>query len=693
MSTIHPVQWQSPQPLWSRFGGATAPDQARPAILRFATDDFMERVIAQLERDPSRLDAFVARPETWRKPMDEPASLMLQTPIPRLAAESARRKAASLPKAAVAASAPQVQAVQQAQAVTLPLKLFQPAHQRFYLAAGSLVCGIAGLPERAVVPGPNEQLGMVLRRLVPASAGGELREHAYVKDAQGTRWQRVGDGDMAARLAPGEEQLPVFPLRFADDGGSGRTLWAGLIPVGRREEYIAATVDATLAPTLAQGQQQAMATPASPAPALSKLARVTQFQSEVAEPWKNLIRSAFSTSASLTAAPVMDSESEKAQAKRTRAWKFNLAQQTASWLVLLDLSDYLEAYLPDLWATIAGHGSGYGSLNADRKSIYDWLGTAAMSPALQAGLKATDASAEVRPPSASIRDALLAIRAPGVRAALERTELSYTSDDDSLKSAEWPPFHFLLAGVNNANGADGPFTMLGTPPSALDFDPDPTVGAVPGQAEASKVDWLTALVGRALQATQETDAPPLPFALQLKNSLAANANLGDAGWFALRFVYLRRDCGPLHAPTLSAPTQRFQLANFFDPDAPARPVRITLPLDTSVAGLRKHSRNTAFVLSDMLCGQVQRAKGLGLGDLIQQVLPFPLHKDLNVGSGGSCKTSGGLNIGMICSLSIPIITICALILLFVIVLLLDFVFCWLPFFVLCFPVPGLKGKK
>jgi hypothetical protein len=135
------------------------------------------------------------------------------------------------------------------------------------------------------------------------------------------------------------------------------------------------------------------------------------------------------------------------------------------------------------------------------------------------------------------------------------------------------------------------------------------------------------------------------------------------------------------------------MASFFDPDAPVRPIRITLPLDTSPAGLRKHGRGTAFVLSDMLCGQVQRAKGLGFVDLVRQVLPFPLHKDIDIGDGGSCKGSGGLEIGMICSLSIPIITLCALILLIIIVTLLDFIFRWLPWFILCLPVPGLKGKQ
>ena len=78
---------------------------------------------------------------------------------------------------------------------------------------------------------------------------------------------------------------------------------------------------------------------------------------------------------------------------------------------------------------------------------------------------------------------------------------------------------------------------------------------------------------------------------------------------------------------------------------------------------------------------------------VRSVLPWPLHKDLDIGGGGACRDGGGINLGMICSLSIPIITICALILLMIIVTLLDFIFRWLPYFVLCLPVPGLKGKK
>ena len=98
-------------------------------------------------------------------------------------------------------------------------------------------------------------------------------------------------------------------------------------------------------------------------------------------------------------------------------------------------------------------------------------------------------------------------------------------------------------------------------------------------------------------------------------------------------------------------------------------------------------------MSDMLCGQVNRMKGITLGDLVLSVLPWPLHKDLSVPDGGPCGSSG-LQLGMICSLSIPIITICALLLLIIIVFLLDFIFRWIPFFLICFPLPRFSaGKK
>lgn len=692
MST-HPIQWQAPQPLWGRL---VAEDQKRPAILRFASDDFMDQMIATVARDPARIDRLVARPESWRSPMAEGTDLVERTPLPRRVQDARLRLFARKPRAAVVPTGheavdPNAQGAQR----KLPLKLYQPAHQRFYLVASSLVCAVPGLPERAVVPGDAEAVSFVIRRLLPATPGpaSDLREFAFVKDVQGARWQRVASDPDRGQPVVGEDMLPLFPLAYLDETARGRKLWAGFVPVGRREEYMATNVDRTPAPAFASALRQGL-DGAAPARPNSKQARVAQFQMDVAEPWKNLVRAALKFESSLAQDVNIGGETEPAPTpaapgKRKRVFEFNLAQQNTSWLILLDFADYLSAHLPDVWSAI-DTGTGAAGLSAPRKALHDWLAQPAMPLALRNALKANNSDADVPAPAANLRDALKAIRAAGVREKLEAATLNYTASSKGDADAGWPPFHFVLAGVSTAGAAMGPYTALaglGTDTGAgTEFLRDPGPDAFPA---ANDVDLLTALVGRALEATPETNAPPVPFALQVKNAIAAN--VGDSGWFVVRFVYHRRDCGPLHPPVLSERTQQFQLAGFFDPDAPARPIRISLPLDTSPAGLRKYNKNTAFILSDMLCGQVQRAKGLGFIDLVLSVLPWPLHKDLDLGAGGPCN-DGSLSIGMICSISIPIITICALIVLIIMVSLLDFVFRWLPFFVLCFPVPKFKGK-
>ena len=86
--SAHPVRWQAPQPLWARFAttpdgtppngaeAARADDQARPAILRFATDEFMEQLLAMLSSDPRKIGDVIARPETWRTPAGETPDLL-----------------------------------------------------------------------------------------------------------------------------------------------------------------------------------------------------------------------------------------------------------------------------------------------------------------------------------------------------------------------------------------------------------------------------------------------------------------------------------------------------------------------------------------------------------------------------------------------------------------------------------------
>lgn len=143
--------------------------------------------------------------------------------------------------------------------------------------------------------------------------------------------------------------------------------------------------------------------------------------------------------------------------------------------------------------------------------------------------------------------------------------------------------------------------------------------------------------------------------------------------YVLRCVFQRPRCAPLHPDVVSSPTVPFTIAPYFDFDAPSRPVRIGMPVDTSIAGLRKFNKNVAFLISDQLRKQMSRAtdlKGMMDGKLADEQ-PFDL--------------------GVICSFSIPIITICALLLLLIIVSLLNIVFWWLPLFRICLPISLKRG--
>lgn len=215
---------------------------------------------------------------------------------------------------------------------------------------------------------------------------------------------------------------------------------------------------------------------------------------------------------------------------------------------------------------------------------------------------------------------------------------------------------------------------------------------------AHNVTWRDALVAvwvqrESINATGTAQQPPLTF--DLRSSAVASHTLGStiaaalgayqpptapevalpvpkfdpmAGdLYVVRCVYERPQCKPWQAPLVSLESQRFQLASFFDPDAPARPIRVALPGDTSIAGLRKLNKNVAFLMSKQLREQMSR--------LSQHII-----------TEGTAGSGESFDLGHMCSLSIPIITLCAFILLFVMVMVLNIVFWWLPFFKICFPI-------
>ena len=144
--------------------------------------------------------------------------------------------------------------------------------------------------------------------------------------------------------------------------------------------------------------------------------------------------------------------------------------------------------------------------------------------------------------------------------------------------------------------------------------------------------------------------------------------------YRIRCVYRRPRCEPLPVDLVSDPTDDFVISPLFDPDAPVRQIRIPLPIDTSVRDLRKFRNNVGFVLSNQMRAQMNRVT------------------DLKKALDGDLGEAEEWDLGMLCQLSIPIITICALMLLFVILGLLNIVFFWMPFFRICLPIP-VRGKQ
>jgi hypothetical protein len=689
----HPAQWQAPQPLWARFGpnleaGATAADQARPAILRFASDDFMEQILAMLAANPRQLGEVIARPETWRNPAGETPDVVERGPLPTLARVLARLRKGRMPANALEPTTSERAVEGNGVTNRLTLKLYHPAHQRHYLVAANLVCSVAGFPDRAVATGGREQVAFMLRRLLPENSneGAPLEEYAFLRDASGPRWQRVSPdasaSDPFAKPVDGEEMLPLFPLNFLDDIGHPRRLLAGIVPVGRREEYMTTRAQRTAAAPV----EASTSAGGVPSPRTAVSGRKEQFKLDVSEPWKNLVRAAHATRARMYDNYKKESPSD--DQRRKTAEQFNEQAQSQSWLILLDFADYLAHHLPNVWDAVLGNTPRTPFTRGQQKLV-DWL--SGDDPMSAQGWQLPQAQF-VR----SMREALRLVRTEDVRNSLEQADNTYPH---ALSGGlAWPSFFYLLAGVRETSAVfsvagkhQSLATLAGLESDSADAEAAPTTTTA--ETDAGYLDKLVQLVVGALDLQQPAAATPqVPFAAQLRDAMETTK--GDAGWFLLRCLYLRCECGPLKPAVVSAPSQRFQLASFFDSDAPARPIRIALPIDTTAAGMRKFNKNTAFMISDSLCGQIQRAKGLGFGDLVLSVLPWPFHKDLDVGDDGigACKKDGA-SLGMICSLSIPIITICALILMMMIVLLLDVIFKWIPWFMVCFRLPGFKAKK
>jgi hypothetical protein len=178
----HDLTWVAAAPLWKGLL-KDRERMRRPALLRFASDAFMEQLFALLESKPEELASVVA----------------------------AREAGADA------------------------LKLYQPVHGHFHLVTASLVCQRPGLPDHPVDAAREEKASFVLRRLAGDT---ELAWIPAADPGQSGAWAPVVPPE---KILPGEELLPLFPARFVEEGRPRRLL-AGLVPTSSRETFHAAEV-------------------------------------------------------------------------------------------------------------------------------------------------------------------------------------------------------------------------------------------------------------------------------------------------------------------------------------------------------------------------------------------------------------------------------------------------------------------
>lgn len=655
------IRWLTAAPLWN--GSVTTDSKINgtflsPAILRFDSDAFMEDVMTMLGSVPDLLSQYVAKPETWRKPMPKPeieAALKPQAQLMPLLQRTRNLRAARELKA-VEPSSPLAFTEKPITQLEKPLKLYQPAQQRFYLLGASLVCKTAGLPDKEINAGEQEKASFVVRRCI------NNVEHAFVADGNGFEWQPMAAGK-EKNVLDGEERIQLFNLNYRTEENKKRRMMAGLVPVAKREAYLAAGFSDDVA-----------ANPGDKT--YSPLHQL--FLADVAGPWKALLQQADIQKSLLDELNGPDLKERKAKAAALRTARESI--QTASWYILLDFAAFLKNYLSDLWTKIVQGSPPVG--RPEEKVLYDLLGELVLSSNLQQDLKkdvqydeqgevveqATGTIKYVNVPGALVLDMRSALkRSYNDRQLLETVDHPYLRESvNENPDNQWPGFLFPLT------------------------DPEEPLAVIPPQEKTFDTKYVDDIVTAVVELLKgkATDMPGIE-PLKIRSG-----NDDNEASFVIRCVYEQPACEPLRSAIVSDATEAFQMASFFDPDAPARPVRIPMPVDISPAGLRKYQKNTSLIMSDMLCGKIDKIKKVTLGDLIRSVLPWPLHKDLpDVNNSKPCKGSDGSAVGMVCSLSIPIVTLVALILMIIMVTLFDIIFRWIPYLFTCLPIPGLKGKN
>lgn len=282
----------------------------------------------------------------------------------------------------------------------------------------------------------------------------------------------------------------------------------------------------------------------------------------------------------------------------------------ASQFLLVDFAELLVTYLPDLWTALQQQTRPSATASA---ALYDALDNQPADPSTST--------------TTSWRQALI----------------------EAWSTAA------ILYGDATGN-LPGPLNLANSPLTGNDLD-TLVVAALPPLPSGAPTGSVTSIQGDSIPPPQVPKLDP------------------QGAWtYLIRCVYQRPLCGPLQPDVLSDPTTKFEIAGFFDLDAPSRQIFISLPVNTGISDLRKLRKNVNFLMSNQLRAQMNRVTSL------------------NDALKGQFASGGSFDLGLICSFSIPIITICALLVLMIFIELLNIVFWWLPFLRICLPI-GLKSDS
>ncbi len=509
-------------------------------------------------------------------------------------------------------------------------KLYLPFHRRYYLVTGSLVCRHLGLPDHTVNRKDGEKVSFVLRRFI--AVNGVPVEHGWIDKGPQKGWNPVA----ANKALVGEERQPLHPVKMQPQPLTGtpdfktvranavapadqRVIYHGYVPASSREKYLMPVANA------AQLIQDAITNSAGTAQPVTD-PRLDEITSRVIGLWFQL----------LTA-----SSANQPPSKKLNPPPGPPTLEEMSLLLLADLGDFLQTNLNEVFkALIAGTDLPSGGTVIERQNLLASLRQVQIT--FYPGGVANSGGQGLFLDRAlnNLKNVL----------GLAHGQGDEPADDYSVLNAVFP------GGKTIQEYLEPPPADQPPPPGPPPLPPPLSAGilynlfsAALAEDRNNKKNWLT--------------LPP-----EVTEMIKVEPENG--GVYFLRLLYEHDPC----APVLSDPSPAFTFAKFFDPDAPARPVRIELP-SIKPKDLRKYKRGVGLQFSPELNNLMNRVNTKMLqGNSLSPADP----------------NGANLSIAFICSFSISITFLVAIIIMFIFLILFNIIFWWLAFIRICFPIPIIR---